>query len=500
MQLEISKFRITKILFVISLLLSLMGVVLLILLLPYLPSQVPLWYTKIWGEGRLAAPWQLFLLPVLSIIITATNAYLTEKLLRAREKVAGIGLAWVTLTASAALSLSLIKIITLVALPIPNLNFLAKAVILPAAAAFLLSLILAQPIIKLARKFNLVTDPEKDKHPAMLLEKPTPRAGAAPIILAFLITGLIFLPITKHFIGIYLGALIALIGGILDDRFDLNPYTRLLFLMPLAAAAVVGSGVGITYLTNPFDGIVWLNTADIKINFFGEHHLILLADLLAFFWVLWMMNMLAWSDGVDGQFPGIAAIAGIVIGLLSLRLLPADPSQEKLVTLAFITTGAALGILPYTWHPCRILLGSGDTAVGLILASLAILSGAKIATAILILIVPTLDALYAIIRRVGSGHSPVWGDRGHLHHKLLELGWGQRKIAVFYWFITALFGYLALISSGKTKALAILTGSGLAAFILVIVNSKGKISRWRRPLAGLKFPEQERLSPEADAG
>ena len=77
----------------------------------------------------------------------------------------------------------------------------------------------------------------------------------------------------------------------------------------------------------------------------------------------------------------------------------------------------------------------GWTLAGYFLAVLAILSGAKVATAILVLAVPLIDAVYTVLRRLNQGQSPVWGDRGHLHHRLLDLGWGKRRIAVSYWLI-----------------------------------------------------------------
>ena len=92
---------------------------------------------------------------------------------------------------------------------------------------------------------------------------------------------------------------------------------------------------------------------------------------------------------------------------------------------------------------------------GFLLAVLSILSGAKLATMIIVLGVPMMDALYVVARRIMAGKSPMWGDRGHLHHTLLDLGWGKRRVAIFYWLITAALGYLALHLNSREKLFTI---------------------------------------------
>ena len=93
----------------------------------------------------------------------------------------------------------------------------------------------------------------------------------------------------------------------------------------------------------------------------------------------------------------------------------------------------------------------GGALAGYLLAVLTILSTTKVGTAIMVLGVPLLDACYAMFRRIKKGKSPVWGDRDHLHHKLLNLGWGKRRVAIFYWLITAFLGLLALKLNTQAK-------------------------------------------------
>ncbi|MDR0463044.1 MAG: hypothetical protein LBG64_02390, partial [Pseudomonadales bacterium] len=113
------------------------------------------------------------------------------------------------------------------------------------------------------------------------------------------------------------------------------------------------------------------------------------------------------------------------------------------------------------FYPQKIMSGYGAGSIaGFLLAILSMLSGAKVATVLMVLALPTADAIFTIIRRIRAGKSPFYGDRGHLHHKLLdEYGWGRRRIAFFYWLITAIMGLLALIlpTWGKIAAIAIVT-------------------------------------------
>jgi len=130
----------------------------------------------------------------------------------------------------------------------------------------------------------------------------------------------------------------------------------------------------------------------------------------------------------------------------------------------------------------------------MIIAVLSIFSGTKVATASLILMVPLLDALYAIFRRVRAGKSPFFGDRAHLHHKLLDLGWSHQKIALFYWLATLVLGISALGVSGKAKLMAIITAGGTVGFLIAFVSLKGEGGKRRLLQLVGKAPKE--ISPE----
>ena len=319
--------------------------------------------------------------------------------------------------------------------------------------AFLLALLITPGVIWIYKKFNWLDDPKKHPHPKVVHKYPVPRGGGIVIFLTILITSLVFLPIDKHLVGLLLGGMVLMIVGFFDDIFDLNPYWRLVVGF-LAAGLVVGAGVGIPYISNPFGAntVISLSQPQIPIYLFGKIRTIWIwADLFALIWIVGTMNFVNWSKGLDGQLPGIVVVAAAVIGVLSLRFAD-DFTQWPVIILAFILMGAYLGFLPWNFFPQKIMPGyGGGSLAGYFLAVLAILSGAKVATAILVLGVPMVDAVYSILRRLLQGKSPFWGDRGHLHHKLMDLGWGKRRIALFYWLVSVALGLVALQLNIKMK-------------------------------------------------
>lgn len=300
-------------------------------------------------------------------------------------------------------------------------------------------------VIRLAHRFNLVDDPKKHVHPAIIHKKTIPRAGGVAIWAGIVVGILLFIPITKQITGLVSALTLTMIVGVLDDRYDLSPYWRLVSNLA-AALLVVGSGIGIAFIGSPFGGVFRLDQIVWTFNTFGGlHSVIVLADIFAVIWIVWVANMLNWSKGVDGQMPGIAALAAAVLGIASLRFLPNDPTQITVTQLSAAAVGAAVGFIPFNWHPAKIFPGySGSTVLGITIATLAILSGAKVASAVLVMAIPMIDGLFAILRRLASKKSPFFGDKGHLHHRLLDLGWSHQKIALFYWILCAILGLAAL--------------------------------------------------------
>jgi len=304
---------------------------------------------------------------------------------------------------------------------------------------------------------------------------PTPRGGGIPIFIALVIASLIFLPIDKHLIGILLGATILVVMGTFDDRYNLNPYLRLV-LGFLAAAMPIAAGIGISFISNPMGGIIDLSRPQIVFNLFGSVHSIwLLSDLFAIFWITFLMNVVNMgAKGVDGQLSGVTVVSALTIAFMSLKF-SADIAQWPVIILAAITAGAYLGFLPWHVFPQKIMPGyGGSTLAGYLLAVLSILSTTKVGILLVVLGVPLIDTAYSVIRRIAAGKSPVWGDRGHLHHKLLDLGFSKKQVAILYWVVTAILGVLALNLNTKLKIYTIIGIAVLLGGLIIWITSQLK--------------------------
>ncbi len=329
--------------------------------------------------------------------------------------------------------------------------------ILPFVIALSLCAILTPLVINWAKKYRLVDDPRVHKHPAVIHHRVIPRAGGLPIFLAVVLTSLLFLEIEVKLYGIFLGGLILVGVGLWDDKYDLPVVLKLIFQL-LAAGVVVGSGVNIPFITNPLS-VIGLAPAVIRLDSIMVGFLTL-ADLAALFWIIWVINMVNFSSGVDGQMPGIVFVALVVIFAASLRYWPDDPNQIVVSKLALAGAGATLGFLIYNFYPAKIFPGdSGSYFLGFLVAVVGIFAGAKVGTAILVMAVPLIDGVFTVLRRIYTRKSPFLGDRKHLHHRLLELGWSQARVALFYWLLCAILGTVALSlnSTGKLFAGAVMT-------------------------------------------
>ncbi len=360
------------------------------------------------------------------------------------------------------------------------MNFVA-----PLFVAALVTYGVTPVVIRVAKYFRLVDDPKHRYHPAHTHKGIIPRAGGLALFLGVLAGVMLFVPLTKLTLGMLAGSALLIIVGLIDDRRDVNPYLRLA-TNALASLIVIGAGAGVPYITNPVTGgILHLDTFRLTFDFFGPHSILVWADVFAFLWIMWTMNIVGWSAGVDGQMPGFVAISAFTLGLLSLRFSLQDPSQAAVTVLAFIVAGSFAGFIPWNFYPQKIMPGyGGKTLAGFLLALLGILSYGKLGTALLVLGIPTIDALYTLIRRTARKKSPVWADRGHLHHRLLDLGWGKRRIALFYWGVSAILGAVALGINSQQKVFAfLLVAVGIGGF-LVWVSYFSQFSKPQDPDSG----------------
>lgn len=329
----------------------------------------------------------------------------------------------------------------------------------PLFIAFSISVLVTPIVIKYAKRLGIMDDPKLTKHPKVIHTKPIPRGGGIPIFIAILIASLLFIPIDKHLISILIGAGIIFVMGHLDDKYNLNPYLRLI-LGFLAAYIPISQGIGITFLTNPFGGIIDLSNP-------------IFSDIFALLWIVFMMNMVNMgAKGIDGQLSGVTVISALTITALSFTYFT-DITQWSVILLTSITAGAFLGFLLWHKYPQKIMPGyGGSTLAGYLLAIASILSTTKVGTLIVVLGIPLIDTGYTIIRRILSGKSPVWGDRGHLHHRLLDYGLSKKQVSEVYWSLTAILGILALNLNSTYKLYTIIGVTMVIGGLILFLTKK----------------------------
>jgi UDP-GlcNAc:undecaprenyl-phosphate/decaprenyl-phosphate GlcNAc-1-phosphate transferase len=339
--------------------------------------------------------------------------------------------------------------------------------------AAVLAILVTPAIKRLAFKFRVINQP--GEHPKQIHKKPTPLLGGVAVFLAFSIPLALYIlfgrvdfsivPL-KFFMAILGGGLVLIIGGILDDKFSLPP--KILWLFPAIASLIVvlsGIGVGIKFISNPFGNPISLDYLLFGLPFSG-----------IFMW-LWMMGMIfttKFLDGLDGLCAGITLIGSFTLFTLSLT---SRINQPITATIAIILCGALLGYMFYAFNPASIFFGeAGSTFCGFMLGVLAIILGGKIATALLVMGLPILDIAWAIVRRVWYKRSPFQGDRLHLHHRLLDIGFSQKQTVLILWTICAVFGFTAVFlqSFGKLIALVVLFVLMIALAVSVVIIYKKK--------------------------
>lgn len=287
--------------------------------------------------------------------------------------------------------------------------------------------------------------------------QPTPLMGGLAVITAVsaTIAGLIGLDVLvapglgKMLIGAMCGALLLVLGGYLDDRFGLRPIQQIWF--PVGAALIaVGSGIHMPYVRSPLSGeILALDAVRVAVPWGAFHWP---ADLLTVVWLLALMYTTKFLDGVDGLVTGLTVIGGVMMAAVSLR---PEVGQPATALLAAAVAGGFAGFLPWNWSPAKVFLGeSGSVFAGYAMGILAVISGSKIATALLIFGIPLLDVAWVIAQRVLLAHtSPARGDRRHLHYRLIDAGLSVRTAVLFFYLIALAFGFLGLVGSTQAKTI-----------------------------------------------
>lgn len=270
--------------------------------------------------------------------------------------------------------------------------------------------------------------------------------------------------------GVALGSLVVVIGGFLDDRYDLPPGAQLLIQF-LGALIAIFHIIFIEVFTNPLPAAgLWEAIPLFRV----ENDLVWiwrpLALLFTIFWVMGMINAINFLDGLDGLAAGVCLIASAFFAYHSYRL-----GQETVPLFPLALAGALLGFLPFNFSPARIFLGSaGAYFLGYQMATLSILSPAKLSTALLVMAVPIIDVAWQIISRIRRGQHPMRGDRGHLHFRLSDRGLPTSRIVFGYYAVAILFGLIAVLVASPLLKVAMLLGLAAGVFALLMRLSQIK--------------------------
>lgn len=305
------------------------------------------------------------------------------------------------------------------------------------AVAFLISFATTPAVIALAHKIKAIDIPKDERR---IHKKPIPLIGGLAIFYGFVISVLCFAVIDYPTMGILIGSLIMVTVGVIDDMRDLNAKVKLIFQIA-AALIVVYFGIEIEYVANPIAN--WIGPQYINLGLWSIP--------LTVIWIVGVTNAVNLIDGLDGLAVGVSSIASVA--LLSLTLLSQN-LNAAIITAAL--AGAGFGFLPYNFNPAKIFMGdTGSTFLGFVLACISVQGLMKMyalisfAIPVLILGLPIFDTVFAILRRIAKKKSIMSPDRGHLHHRLLDMGFSQRQTVGILYTLTSILCLTAVVMAMK---------------------------------------------------
>lgn len=328
--------------------------------------------------------------------------------------------------------------------------------------AFIVSFAFTFATTPLVRRFAFkigAIDIPKDNR--RMHKKPTPRIGGLAIIFGFTVATLCFAQPSRQLYGTLSGAAIIAIMGVIDDCKNLP--AKLKFVIQIIAALVVvfAGDIKIDVFTNP--------------NFLSDNPYWVLPEWLSVtltvIWIVFITNAVNFIDGLDGLAAGVSAIMSISLVFISIRV-----GEYPIAILGIALMGSCFGFLPFNFNPAKIFMGdTGSTFLGFMLATLSIQGVFKsyavisFAVPLLILGLPLFDALFAMIRRILRGQSPMTADRGHLHHRLVDMGFSQKQTVFILYAISGVLGITAVLlaESGVLRALLLV----ICVLILLLIGS-----------------------------
>ncbi len=322
-------------------------------------------------------------------------------------------------------------------------------------AAGVLSYALTPPVKLLAERIGAMDVPKDDRR---MHKKPIPRMGGLAIFLAFFVTSLLFLQgLDRQMQAVLLALCIIVILGVLDDIYTLRAPVKLLVQIGAALLVIFYGNVRIDHITNPFGG---------EKSFFA---LGIWEVPVTLIWIVAITNAVNFIDGLDGLACGVSCITSVNMLIIALLV-----SEQNIAVIMACLAGACLGFLPYNFNPAKIFMGdTGSTFLGFLLASVSIQGLFKayavvsVAVPFLLLGLPIFDIVSSVIRRLAHGKNPMEGDRGHFHHRLIDMGLSQKQSVAIAYVLTAVLGLatVLLTSTGAMKTMLVLLAVAVVGMI-----------------------------------
>ena len=357
---------------------------------------------------------------------------------------------------------------TLLALPVLYRVLLAMGV------AAVISYLATPFVKKLAFMVGAVDVPKDDRR---MHNHPIPRLGGLAIVIAFLLCTFLFVRMDRQTQGILLGAVIILVVGVLDDCLSLKALTKF-FAQIVAAIIVVAHGCEIRYVSNPFSAV--------------PIDLGLAAAPVTVIWIVMMTNAVNFIDGLDGLAVGVSGISTATMLVISLLM-----GEEGVAVILAALLGACLGFIPYNFNPAQIFMGdTGSTFLGFVLASLSIQGLFKMYAVIsfvvpfLILGVPFFDITFAVIRRLAKHQNPMTADRGHIHHRLIDMGLSQKRSVAIVYMLTGILGLAAVLLANTNSVKAFILFA--AVFVVAVLGFAVIFGPHHRPHQNDKKDEEKK--------
>lgn len=305
----------------------------------------------------------------------------------------------------------------------------------------------------LAYKLGAIDIPQDGRR---MHKKPIPRLGGLAIYLGFILTSLIFAEFNPALIAIWIGGSIIVLLGILDDIFRLKASVKMVVQIGVALIAV------------------WKGIIVEQINFFGTPiEFGAWAIPITVIWIVGLTNAINLIDGLDGLSCGVSAISAMSLLLVSIIM----GEDHSMTLLMAILAGSCMGFLPFNINPAKIFMGdTGALFLGYALSVISIQGVLKLHAVVSFIIpisifaLPLLDTTFAFTRRILQGKSPFSPDRGHLHHRLIDMGLNQKQVVAILYAVCALLGLSAILFTSEMlwKAGVII----LLGIILLVLNFK----------------------------